>query len=106
MKRALVLAAAASLLALPSTAGAEPALPLSDADVAQIRAHMATPPFNEGIWGMLATDVETGRELFSLNADRLFHSASTTKNYTTAAALDRLGPATASGRRCSAAGAT
>jgi D-alanyl-D-alanine carboxypeptidase/D-alanyl-D-alanine-endopeptidase (penicillin-binding protein 4) len=35
-----------------------------------------------------ALDVETGRELFSLNADELFRSASTTKNFTTAATLD------------------
>lgn len=39
--------------------------PVPDADTAQIRAFMATPPFNEAIWGVLATDVETGRELFS-----------------------------------------
>jgi hypothetical protein len=65
-----------------------PARPLSDADVAQIRAFMSDPPFNEGTWGIRATDLETGRELFSLNADKLFHTASTTKNFTTAAALD------------------
>jgi D-alanyl-D-alanine carboxypeptidase/D-alanyl-D-alanine-endopeptidase (penicillin-binding protein 4) len=80
------------LAAFAAPAWATPARPLSDAETAQIRAFMATPPFNEAIWGMLATDVETGRELFSLNAERLFHTASTTKNFTTAAALDVLGP--------------
>jgi serine-type D-Ala-D-Ala carboxypeptidase/endopeptidase (penicillin-binding protein 4) len=80
------------LAAFAAPASATPARPLSDAETAQIRAFMATPPFNEAIWGMLATDVETGRELFSLNAERLFHTASTTKNFTTAAALDVLGP--------------
>jgi D-alanyl-D-alanine carboxypeptidase len=38
------------------------------------------------VGGILAIDVEIGRELFSSGADRLFHSASTTKNFTTAAA--------------------
>jgi serine-type D-Ala-D-Ala carboxypeptidase/endopeptidase (penicillin-binding protein 4) len=80
------------LAVFAAPAAATPARSLSDADTAQIRAFMATPPFNEAIWGMLATDVETGRELFSLNAERLFHTASTTKNFTTAAALDELGP--------------
>jgi D-alanyl-D-alanine carboxypeptidase len=87
----LVLAGAAGAFAAP--AAATPARSLSDADIAQIRAFMSARPFDEGTWGILATDVETGRELFSLNADKLFHTASTTKNFTTAAALDELGPA-------------
>jgi serine-type D-Ala-D-Ala carboxypeptidase/endopeptidase (penicillin-binding protein 4) len=85
----VLLACAAGAFAAP--AAATPARPLSAAEIAQIRAFISTPPFNEGTWGILATDVETGRELFSLNADKPFHSASTTKNFTTAAALDELG---------------
>jgi len=86
---AVVLACAAGAFATP--AAAEPARPLSDADIAQIQAFMAAPPFNEGTWGVLATDLETGRDLFSLNPGRLLHTASTTKNFTVAAALDELG---------------
>lgn len=76
----------------PGPASATPARPLSAAEVAQIRTFMATPPFDEGRWGILATDLDTGRELFSVNAGRLFHTASTTKNFTTTAGLDVLGP--------------
>jgi D-alanyl-D-alanine carboxypeptidase/D-alanyl-D-alanine-endopeptidase (penicillin-binding protein 4) len=85
----VVLACAVGAFAAP--AAATPARPLSDADIAQIRAFMSDPPFNEGTWGILATDLETGRELFSTGADKLFHTASTTKNFTTAAGLDGLG---------------
>lgn len=91
MKRFLVIAAcAAGAFAAP--AAAAPTRPLASADIARIGALMSAPPFNEATWGILATDLETGRELFNLNADRPFHSASTTKNFTTAAALDELGP--------------
>lgn len=92
MRRALLaaaLACAAGACAAP--AAATPARPLSAADLAQIRVYMAESPFNEGTWGILARDVQTGRELFSVNADKLLHTASTTKNFTVAAALDGLG---------------
>jgi serine-type D-Ala-D-Ala carboxypeptidase/endopeptidase (penicillin-binding protein 4) len=91
-RRLALLVAVCATGALAAPAAATPARPLSDADIAQIRAFMAAPPFDEGVWGILATDLETGRELFSINPDKLFHTASTTKNFTTAAVLDELGP--------------
>jgi D-alanyl-D-alanine carboxypeptidase/D-alanyl-D-alanine-endopeptidase (penicillin-binding protein 4) len=92
MRHLVVLVVACVAGAFAAPAAAAPTRPLSEADIAQIRTLMSASPFDEGTWGMLATDVETGRELFSLNADKLFHSASTTKNFTTGAALDELGP--------------
>lgn len=69
----------------------EPALPLSAGTIDQIESLMATPPFDQGIWGLQVNDVATGEKLFGLNTDRQFQAASTTKNFTTAATLDALG---------------
>ncbi len=91
MKRA-VLVLVCSLGAFAPPAAATPARPLSATDVARIDAFTSVFPFNEGRWGILATDLETGRALYSRNPDQLFHTASTTKNFTVAAALDGLGP--------------
>jgi serine-type D-Ala-D-Ala carboxypeptidase/endopeptidase (penicillin-binding protein 4) len=42
-------------------------------------------------WGILVVDAKTGEELYTVNADRLFLPASTTKLYSCAAALVALG---------------
>ena len=86
--------AAPAIAAGPSPArpsDLEPALPLSAGTIDQIESLMATPPFDQGTWGLQVNDVATGKKLFGLHTDRLFQAASTTKNFTTAATLDALG---------------
>lgn len=54
--------------------------------------------------GMYVVDVDSGDELFTLNADELFNPASNTKLVTAAAALDTFGPAYTLTTRVSYAG--
>ena len=101
MKLALGLLTAAALLlpahAVASSPGAGessrlvPALPLGTGTVDQIESLMATPPFDQGVWGLEVRDMATGKKLLGINTHRQFQAASTTKNFTTAAALDALG---------------
>ena len=51
-----------------------------------------TPEFANAWWGVHVTDLETGEVIFSENASRSMIPASNTKLFTTAAALDQLGP--------------
>jgi D-alanyl-D-alanine carboxypeptidase len=88
---ALLGAAAGALLGAPAAAPAAPAKPLTAADVARIHRFMDVSPFDRGTWGLLVSDLDTGRELYRQNATTKFQAASTTKNFTTAAALDILG---------------
>ena len=101
MKLSLLLLAAAALF-LPAHAVASspgggessrlvPALPLGTGTVDQIESLMATPPFDQGVWGLEVRDMATGKKLLGINTHRQFQAASTTKNFTTAAALDALG---------------
>lgn len=91
----LVALALAALLAMAGPASAShaggKALPLTGAQLAEIDDLMATPPFDRGEWGMKVVDVESGRTLYGLDRRTPFQAASTTKNFTVAAALDRLG---------------
>jgi len=48
--------------------------------------------FENGFWGVHVVDIENGRVLYARNAGKSFVPASNTKLYTTAAALDLLGP--------------
>ena len=48
--------------------------------------------FGNGFWGVHIVDIESGRVLYARNAGKSFVPASNTKLYTTAAALDMLGP--------------
>ena len=49
-------------------------------------------PAAKGEWGLLIADAETGETLFEENASRYFVPASNMKLFTTALALDKLGP--------------
>ncbi len=48
--------------------------------------------FENASWGVMVVDLEAGETLYRRNAEKSFVPASNVKLYTTAAALDRLGP--------------
>ena len=76
------------LLVLPLGA-AVPASPLG----ARIAAFLdASPVEHASFWGIRIVDVEQNRVLYERNANRLFLPASNAKLFTTALALERLGP--------------
>src|SRR3954449_12915416 len=52
---------------------------------------LAEPHFKTAHWGMLFVDLKTGEVLLARESQKLFVPASTTKLYSTAAALDALG---------------
>lgn len=53
---------------------------------------MKSPGFENGHWGALVVDIETRQVIFQQNADLLFAPASVTKLFSSAAALEKLGP--------------
>ncbi len=61
-------------------------------NAAPFDAILDRPAFENAFWGALVVDVQTGDTLFARNARKSFVPASNTKLYTTAAALDQLGP--------------
>ncbi len=75
-------------LLIPSPAGAQ--LPGSLAN--QIEAILHAAPQSNAWWGVSVADEETGEVLYELNANMSMVPASVTKLFTTAAALDYLGP--------------
>ncbi len=80
-----------AVLAAPRTAvasGGDADTPTAAA-VEEILADAALP---SAIWGVLAVDAQTGRVITSRNAGTLLLPASTLKLFTTATALDALGP--------------
>ena len=84
------------LLLLPTAALAQPAGdPTADraALVQAIDAVLSDSSFADAHWGVLVVDVQKGDTLYAQNAGRRFMLASNQKLLTTAAALDRLGPA-------------
>jgi D-alanyl-D-alanine carboxypeptidase/D-alanyl-D-alanine-endopeptidase (penicillin-binding protein 4) len=52
----------------------------------------ASPAARTAFWGIQIVDLATGKTLYELNPDRFFVPASNTKLFTTALALNRLGP--------------
>jgi serine-type D-Ala-D-Ala carboxypeptidase/endopeptidase (penicillin-binding protein 4) len=58
----------------------------------RIDAVLASPDLERGFWGIEVASLETGKSLYSQNADKLFTPASNTKLFTTAAALALIGP--------------
>jgi len=70
------------------------AVPLSAASLAQEIARLldAAPVSRSAFWGIEIVDLASGKTLYSRNSDRLFVPASNAKLFTTALALDRLGP--------------
>lgn len=59
--------------------------------VAAIDAQIEQPRFASSSWGIAVTSLDTGRTLYTHDADRLLQPASTAKLYTAALVLDTLG---------------
>ena len=70
------------------------ASPLQSADTFHdgIQRLTKTSGFENGQWGILVVDALTKQVLFEQNANQMFAPASVTKLYSTAAALEKLGP--------------
>jgi D-alanyl-D-alanine carboxypeptidase/D-alanyl-D-alanine-endopeptidase (penicillin-binding protein 4) len=87
---ALLLLGATVALGQQAPAGNPPA------NLAELRerltAHLSQPRFAAANWGVQIVSLDTGKNLFSHNAGKLFMPASNAKLYTGALALDRLGP--------------
>src|SRR5262245_63734743 len=58
----------------------------------RIDAVVNGPDYKQAHWGVLVVDAKTGNTIYERNPDKLFTPASTTKLYSTAAALAALGP--------------
>src|SRR5579862_2733675 len=58
----------------------------------RIDAVLSVPELQRGFWGIEVVALDTGKVIYSQNADKLFTPASNTKLFTTAAALALIGP--------------
>jgi D-alanyl-D-alanine carboxypeptidase/D-alanyl-D-alanine-endopeptidase (penicillin-binding protein 4) len=77
-------AASSSVPAIPATTTAQQL-------AAAIDAQISEPRFASSSWGITVTSLDTGRTLYTHEADRLLQPASTVKLYTAALVLDILG---------------
>lgn len=88
--------AATWLVALSLAAFFAPAAENGPETVATLRerifTHVSQPRFARAYWGIHVVSLETGRVLFTANADKWFVPASTAKLFTAALVLDVLGP--------------
>lgn len=81
------------LLVYGLPAQAQPAPPGSPRSLARaLDEVLDDAAFENGFWGVVVVDLETGERLYDRYAGKSFMPASNTKLYTTAAALDQLGP--------------
>ena len=67
-------------------------VPMSRLFRARVEAALAKERANQGFWGVLVTDRDTGETLYDLNSGHFFAPASNAKLFTTAFALATLGP--------------
>ncbi len=104
---ALILGLMATLAGMPAAADAPPSgqseasLPAprlatvmarAGFDPTALEAYMAQSRFAHARWGVAALSLDTGRMLYSHDADRLMQTASTAKLFTAATVLDQPGP--------------
>jgi PBP4 family serine-type D-alanyl-D-alanine carboxypeptidase len=85
-----MLLALAALFLLPVLAAAQADLPASLES--RVQSIIGRPELRNAWWGISFFDLDSGRPVYELNADRLFTSASTTKLLTEGTALALLGP--------------
>src|SRR5271165_2108073 len=64
----------------------------ADGFTVRVNHILESSPASKGEWGILVVDAATGQTLFEKNADSFFVPASNMKLFTTALALDKLGP--------------
>jgi D-alanyl-D-alanine carboxypeptidase/D-alanyl-D-alanine-endopeptidase (penicillin-binding protein 4) len=76
------------ILTVPSFLGAD--APKKDLK-ARIEEVINGKDYKQAHWGLLVVDAKTGKTVYEHNPDKLFFPASTTKLYSSAAALDALG---------------
>lgn len=86
-----LLLTAVLLLLLAGPTAAQPAPPASLSTL--IDTTLARDDFTGSIWGVVIVDLESGETLYERHPHTLFTPASNTKLFTTAAALEQLGPA-------------
>ncbi|MEP6560281.1 MAG: D-alanyl-D-alanine carboxypeptidase/D-alanyl-D-alanine-endopeptidase [Nakamurella sp.] len=53
---------------------------------------MSKPPYVNGQWAISVQDMDSGEQIVSLNADKMFEPGSVVKNYSTGAAWQQFGP--------------
>ncbi len=90
MRRLLAAVLLAAAAALPARSAPEAATPASAPLGAAVDALVRSEPDR---WGVLAVALDSGKVVYRHNADALFQPASNQKVFTTAAAIDALGPA-------------
>jgi D-alanyl-D-alanine carboxypeptidase/D-alanyl-D-alanine-endopeptidase (penicillin-binding protein 4) len=86
--RILSVSALAIVLSCALPLAAEPPAPLA----ARIHKVLQRPEFRHAFWGIEFFDLDAGRPVYQLNADKLFTPGSTTKLLTEGTALALLGP--------------
>jgi serine-type D-Ala-D-Ala carboxypeptidase/endopeptidase (penicillin-binding protein 4) len=94
MFRARYFAAVAVVLTLlvPTHAANKNKAPDSSLLSGDINTILEDPEAARGFWGVYAISIDSGRTLFSMNADKLFTPASDAKLFTTAAVFGLIGP--------------
>ncbi|MEX0746851.1 MAG: D-alanyl-D-alanine carboxypeptidase, partial [Rhodothermales bacterium] len=80
-----------SLLFAPGTIG-QPIARTPDALARELDAILDDEKFENAFWGLKVVNLRTGETIYRRNDRKSFTPASNTKLYTTAAALDLLGP--------------
>lgn len=70
----------------------QPSAPQSANLSRRIEALLRKPQLRRGFWGIVVAQLPSGKVLYARNAERLFQPASNMKLFTTAAALELLGP--------------
>ncbi len=80
------------LLAAQVAVAADKHAPKPPSLAQRIQQILDEPEVSRGFWGIQAVSLNSGKTLYSFNADRLFTPASNTKLFTTSAVLALIGP--------------